>query len=160
MGLDMYLTRRTYVKHWDYKGDDNIQVKVTKNGKPYRSIDPKRVSYIIEDVIEWRKVNCIHKWFVDNVQDGNDDCGEYSVDTSQLQSLLALCEEVMQTAIVEDGKILNGEDIEDILPTKSGCFFGSQDYDQYYLDEIERTYDALHDILDEGEEEYYYHSSW
>ena len=33
---------------------------------------------IYEDnqIASWRKANAIHKWFVDNVQDGVDDCGD------------------------------------------------------------------------------------
>ena len=37
-----------------------------------------------EEVGYWRKANQIHKWFVDNVQDGVDDCGEYKVTKEQL----------------------------------------------------------------------------
>ena len=160
MGLDMYLTRRTYVKHWEYKGNDNVQISVTLHGKPYQNIDPMRVSYIVEDVMYWRKANWIHKWFVDNVQGGNDDCGEYSLESSQLERLMNLCKEVMDTAIVKDGKIANDQDMADILPTEGGFFFGSEGYDQWYIDETERTYYALRDLLSEGAELYYYHSSW
>ena len=160
MGLDMYLTRRTYVKHWEYKGNDNVQISVTLHGKPYQNIDPMRVSYIVEDVMYWRKANWIHKWFVDNVQGGNDDCAEYSLESSQLERLMNLCKEVMDTAIVKDGKISNDQDMADILPTEGGFFFGSEGYDQWYIDETERTYYALRDLLSEGAELYYYHSSW
>ena len=160
MGLDMYLTRRTYVKHWEYKGNDNVQVSVTLHGKPYQNIDPMRVSYIVEDVMYWRKANWIHKWFVDNVQGGDDNCGEYSVEPSQLEELMNLCKQVIDTAIGTDGKIADPEDFQDILPTESGCFFGSEEYDQWYIDETERTYYALRELISEGAELYYYHSSW
>jgi len=40
MGLDMYLYKKTYVKHWEHNGDDNYKVSVTKAGKPV-NIDPK-----------------------------------------------------------------------------------------------------------------------
>ena len=43
----------------------------------------------------WRKANAIHKWFVDNVQDGIDDCKNYFVDPSQLEELRELCQEVL-----------------------------------------------------------------
>ena len=33
MGLDMYLEKRNYVKHWDHNGDDNVEVTVTKHGE-------------------------------------------------------------------------------------------------------------------------------
>ena len=68
--------------------------------------------------------------------------------------------EVMDTAIVKDGKIANDQNMADILPTEGGFFFGSKEYDQWYIDETERTYYALRDLLSEGAELYYYHSSW
>jgi len=34
MGLDMYLSKKTYVKYWDHNGDNNYEVKVTKAGQP------------------------------------------------------------------------------------------------------------------------------
>lgn len=160
MGLDMYLTRRTYVKHWEHKGNDNVQVSVTLHGRPYQNIDPMRVSYIVEDVMYWRKANWIHKWFVDNVQGGDDNCGEYSVEPSQLEELMNLCKQVIDTAMGTDGKIAGPEDFQDILPTESGCFFGSEEYGQWYIDETERTYYALRELISEGAGLYYYHSSW
>ncbi len=65
MGLDMYLSKKTYVKYWEHKGDDNYEVKVTKGGNPTK-IDPKKVSYVTEEVGYWRKANQIHDWFVKN----------------------------------------------------------------------------------------------
>ena len=51
MGLDMYLSKKTYVKNWDHmKPEEKHHVVVTKNGKR-TSIDPKRVTYIEEDVL-------------------------------------------------------------------------------------------------------------
>jgi hypothetical protein len=46
-------------------------------------------SEVIEEVMYWRKANQIHKWFVDNVQDGVDDCKEYWVSEEKLQELFA-----------------------------------------------------------------------
>ena len=43
----------------------------------------------------WRKANAIHKWFVDNVQNGVDDCGEYKVTKEQLIQLHNACNDVL-----------------------------------------------------------------
>ncbi len=60
MGLDMSLTKRTYVKNWDWmKPEDTHLVTVLKGGKP-TGIKPERVGEIIEDVAYWRKANAIH----------------------------------------------------------------------------------------------------
>lgn len=150
MGLDMYLSKKTYVKYWEHKGDDNYDVKVTKGGQP-TNIDPKKVSYITEEVGYWRKANQIHKWFVDNVQNGNDDCGNYYVSREKLEELLDLCRKVQADMSLA----------EQLLPSQSGFFFGGTDYDDWYYQDIDRTIEMLEEILsDETADEFEYTSSW
>lgn len=36
----------------------------------------------------WGKANQIHNWFVENIQGGIDDCGDYPVTISQLDELI------------------------------------------------------------------------
>ncbi|NDB83789.1 MAG: hypothetical protein EB127_13845 [Alphaproteobacteria bacterium] len=152
MGLDMYLYRKTYVKNWDHDST-KWEVTVTKDNKPTH-IDPEKITYITEEMGYWRKANSIHKWFVDNVQNGNDDCGEYYVSPEKMEELLSLCQAVLD----------NPKAAQSILPTTSGFFFGSTEYDEYYLGDIKRTADILVDALKCYEENqsssYYYSSSW
>lgn len=68
MGLDMYLTKRIWV------GSDE-RAKATITG--VEGVKADRVKFIMEDAGYWRKANAIHRWFVDNVQHGDDDCREY-----------------------------------------------------------------------------------
>ena len=108
-----------------------------------------------EEVAYWRKVNMIHYWFVKNVQEGNDNCDEYYVTIEQLQTLLDLCKKVKED--VELGK--------ELLPTAEGFFFGSTEYDEYYMENIDYTIGALTTIIKKHSEEdldsdYYYRSSW
>ena len=84
MGSDMYLSKRTYVGK-----DERDGVKITG----VAGIDPQKVAYIIEEAGYWRKANAIHGWFVDNVQDGMDDCKEYYVSREKLKELLGLVNE-------------------------------------------------------------------
>ena len=82
MGLDMYLNKKTYVKQWDHQSpEEKYEVVVTKGGKPVDGIKASRVKYIEEEVGYWRKANQIHRWFVTNIQDGVDNCGDYYVST-------------------------------------------------------------------------------
>lgn len=140
---------------------------------------------IYKEVACWRKANAIHKWFVDNIQDGNDDCGVYEVSEEQLRELLELCKIVAGHSELVDGKIKNGYKIDknfneipimedgkyiknpkiasSLLPTTRGCFFGSTDYDQWYYADIEKTIYYLEDILRETNFEHeivMYASSW
>lgn len=145
----MYLDKRTYVKYWEHNGDDNYEVKVTKKGEP-TNIKPKKVKYIIEEAGYWRKANQIHRWFVENVQNGVDNCGDYYVDTSDLKTLLELCQKVKA-----DNSLA-----EELLPSASGFFFGGTEYDEWYFKDIDETIAILEEALADERGEYYYSSSW
>ena len=103
-------------------------------------------------VAYWRKANQIHKWFVDHVQDGKDDCEEYRVTRDQLQLLLDNCKLVL----------INKEEAKTLLPRQEGFFFGSYEYDEFYWYDIQDTIDQLEKILNEYPEEwdFQYQSSW
>lgn len=102
--------------------------------------------------IYWRKANAIHKWFVDNIQDGDDDCGVYEVTIEQLEDLRDLCDRVIERK----------ELAEELLPTQSGFFFGSIDYDEWYLETTLKTRSSLNELLSKcsGNETFIYWSSW
>jgi len=153
MGLDMYLTKRHYVKNWDFmKPEQKHKIVVKLNNKVRTDINPEKISGIIEDVMYWRKSNEIHNWFVINCQDGVDDCRDSYVDREKLQELLNLCNEILS----------NHSKAKELLPTQSGFFFGSTEYDEWYFNDIEETRNVLTKELSSinNEAEYYYHSSW
>ena len=125
--------------------------------KKYSSWDTKH-EYghyrIMEQVGYWRKANHIHTWFVDNIQDGEDDCAYHrEVTKTDLEELLDVCQ-----------KVLDNPDVaKDNLPTQGGFFFGSTDYDEYYLEDIRDTIDIITKVLettDFEKEMIYYVSSW
>ncbi len=151
MGLDMYLSKKTYVKQWDHQSpEEQYEVVVTKGGKPVDSIKPNRVSYVVEEAGYWRKANQIHRWFVENVQHGEDNCGEYYVGSEKLAELLELCQKVKA-----DNSLA-----EELLPSASGFFFGGTDYDEWYFNDIENTIAVLEEALEDDRADYYYSSSW
>jgi hypothetical protein len=155
MGLDQYLYRKSYVRSGDYYTPAHRDViKLIRGDK---EVDTSKIRFIVEEVGYWRKANQIHKWFVDNVQDGKDDCGEYEVTEDQLRDLLETCKEVIE----------DRSKAEKLLPTKSGFFFGETDYDEYYFDGILNTIRIIESLfeLDLNGVSYlkgdiYYSSSW
>ena len=156
MGLDMYLSKKTYVKQWEHKGDDNYQVEVTQKGEPVSHIKSERISYIEEEVGYWRKSNQIHNWFVQNVQNGIDNCGTYFVGKEQLEELLQLCKQILA----------NNQLAEELLPSASGFFFGSTEYDEWYFNDLTHTVQIIESLLSEQNDrgyingDIYYQSSW
>jgi hypothetical protein len=183
MGLDMYLYKKTYVKNWDHmKEEERHEVTVKKNGQPVQSIKPERVSEVVEEVGYWRKANAIHQWFVDNVQDGKDDCASYYVSKEQLKELLGIVNQVLAGTKTKPGLVRNGRRYEngtwtdlmeegeknvnpelaaELLPTASGFFFGGTDYDEYYIEDLKETKRILEEALQEvGPGSFEYQSSW
>ena len=184
MGLDMYLTKKTYVKNWSFTPEDEqFSVSVNRGGEKYEQIDTSRITVIEEEVIYWRKANAIHKYFVDIVQNGEDDCGTHRVNRVWIKDLVERCERVLALGVVQGpchrGTVYQGgavtKQVEEgsvcadpteasyILPTTDGFFFGSTDYDEGYLDDLRRTVCILKpllDVKDESVSEFYYHSSW
>ena len=153
MGLDMYLTRKTYVKQWSHQApEEQFEITITKGGKPYDGIDLTNITNIEEEVGYWRKANQIHRWFVENVQGGVDDCGEYSVSKSELETLRNICKEVSNDHSKAD----------ELLPAASGFFFGSTEYNEWYFDGVEGTIEMLDKIISETNpnQDIYYSSSW
>lgn len=141
MGLDMYLTKRTYVLNWDYMKESEknyVSVKGANEGH----IKGDRVQYIIEQLCYWRKANHIHKWFVDNVQGGDDDCGSYIVSLPEIKQLMDVCYEVMT----------DNSKAQELLPTTNGFFFGGTDYDDFYFTQVTDTYKILKELVEELEE--------
>ena len=133
MGLDMYLRLR---KAHHAANDEWFTSYDNAWGSKWK------LSESTYTVCEWRKANAIHKWFVDHVQDGEDDCGRYPVSVDKLKDLRAACREAM--TLYDEGNI---EDAAMFMPTQEGFFFGSTDYDDYYREDLQRTFDACHNLI-------------
>lgn len=147
MGLDMYLTENRYIganyEHNNVTGKIDIQL----NGEQ-QAISLDSVTEITLSVAYWRKANAIHQWFVNNVQGGKDECQESGVIGSKLLELKSLCE-----AVIEDPT-----KAKELLPTTSGFFFGSTDYDGWYMEDLKETISQLNNI--DPSTYYTYQASW
>ena len=154
MGLDMYVTAKRYL--WDF-GENNDNDAAESIGKLFPEITGYRVKQIEAEVMYWRKANAIHKWFVDNVQDGVDECQETWIDPQKLYELRDVCKAVLA----------DRDQAATLLPAQSGFFFGGTDYDEYYFDDVESTLKWLNGLLvkDTFDEkfkkwDFYYRASW
>ncbi len=184
----MYAARKFYVQNWDSPEEERFSVEVAYGGQPLKTLDHERVSVIEEDVMYWRKANHIHAWFVDNVQNGNDDCGTYIVSVGNLRELLSTCQKVLEASTLVDGTVYMGtiwgprdpepveqrepgKVIEDptvakqLLPTRAGFFFGSTEYDEEYLTDVKDTQEWAAHMLSDLEKadtpsDIVYSSSW
>ena len=153
MGLDMYLYKKTNLGSSRWPKDESECAIVIRNGKVDETIKSDRVVGVTEEIMYWRKANHIHKWFVDHCADGEDECQEIYVPHDKLVDLVHACITVVN----------NHELSEELLPTTSGFFFGSTDYDEWYYESLQEVIDTLLPDLDKGEGDnsyYIYRASW
>lgn len=165
MGLDMYLWRYVNMP-WD-KSKLLLDITAEFIDEERGCSLPVRVDKVVaikEEAMYWRKANHIHKWFVDNVQDGQDDCKAYWVSRDALVALLDVCKEVLAI----EKNVLTDEDkekLEELLPRERGFFFGGYEYDEWYFSDIRDTKDKLEEMLRQDENcsmfvSYEYEASW
>jgi hypothetical protein len=122
----MYLKGKRYIS--DYDDQDKVLINKLTQHFPELS-ETQTLQEVTVRVGYWRKANQIHKWFVDNVQEGNDNCGDYYVSRESLQALRTLCQQVIDFRHLATDK----------LPPQSGFFFGSDTVDEYYFRDLEDT---------------------
>ena len=148
MGLDMYLKAKKYL--W---GDNTEEVKKVIRDR-FNIPKDNRINSVEFTVGYWRKANHIHNWFVEEVQEGEDDCRKHYVSEKDLRYLREMCKQVL------DDK----SKAKRLLPTKSGFFFGSTEYDEDYFKQLERTIEIIDETLEIIENnklvDIYYESSW
>ena len=165
MGLDMSLSAKKHMEKIDWKAlRDNEELSYSSPEAVYPKFNDLMELTQLADVATdiygasvevtcayWRKANQIHKWFVDNVQQGQDDCDNYYVSQDKLIELLAICKHALET---KDPSL---------LPPQSGFFFGSTDIDEWYWKDLENTISQLERIFALPEVDklsFYYTSSW
>jgi hypothetical protein len=187
MGLDMYLTKKIYLP---FDKEERKKVKISG----ISGIEKNNVKSIVEEVGYWRKANAIHNWFVEHVQGANDDCNEHYVCKEQLLELKETCEKVLESLkkspqttktikvgwgpegdITKEIKIYTDTELaQELLPTKTGFFFGSKNYDEWYhdewydewyIEELKETIKIINKIIKKDAKEntccdFYYQSSW
>ena len=145
MGLDMYLHAKKYVEKVNWQAlhnNDELSIDSSEVVNPLwkelvsiaQMLDVATDIYGAEVSVTcayWRKSNQIHKWFVDNVQGGEDDCGDYYVSHEKLRELRETCR---QALFAKDPSLLQ---------PRAGFFFGSYDIDEWYWQDIKNTIQKL-----------------
>ena len=97
MGLDMYVNIRhkntqsklDAYEAWEQKYSYEEFQRLTEEQKEeYRNSEPEYDNDMYgKELMYWRKANQIHNWFVQNCQNGVDDCGRYAITVADLKKL-------------------------------------------------------------------------
>jgi archaellum component FlaC len=161
------------------------EFEIKMGGEIRKDIKPERINYITEEVAYWRKFNALHGWFVGECGGGVDECQEIYVENGKLEELLGTLKKI-QTLLnnskmfvkTKDGygqsydiNVYECEDeVRELLSPTSGFFFGSDEVDEYYKEEVDRTIEIIENLFKEMENEdavrglysgeFYYRASW
>jgi hypothetical protein len=157
----MYLQARSYVSNWNFEiernGENETFNKVLDLFPQVQGLcgnDSAPAFEINFNVAYWRKANAIHQWFVDKCGGGVDECQPIRVEREQLVELLELCKQVVKQPAMASST----------LPTQSGFFFGSTEYDDWYMEDIKQTVEVLTKVLKQIPDDYHwsfiYQASW
>jgi hypothetical protein len=169
MGLDQYLYKTKYLSHWDhskgspeYEAAENVLLATGLEAHPQSGGVEVKVT-----AIYWRKANMIHRWIMANCFEEIPDV-RYEVTKDNLIDLRAACQKVLKSAKLVDAKVVGGRVLVDgewqetlvdgqvvmnpqtaidVLPTLGGFFFGSTEYDEWYIKDLEYTVEEIDRVL-------------
>ena len=138
----MYLEAKKYI----YSGDDS---SISKLAKGMAGVDYE-IKNITMELAYWRKFNALHNAFMEEV---DDEAREVYIESEKFLDILERMKRVQGDHTLA----------EETLPTASGFFFGSLEYDDDYFDSIDNTIILFEKLLkDDIFDKYdiYYTSSW
>lgn len=207
MGLDMYFKKMKKVKNKtmqdliviqnkiNYGDNENEREKLIKLYKDYLEKNTyswtKKEYYNFDSEIGYlRKANAIHKYIIDNYNNGVDNCEPIPLDKEKLKEFYKIVMQLIYECKLTKGKIVNGYSFsrdkngqtkmipnyetgytmaktsqnlcDKLLPTSEGFFFGSTDYDQYYYNDLLEFKNILEKLIktDDSKYDIYYLASW
>ena len=159
MGLDMYLKKEVYISAYKSMADRDIPTYKESYEKALAIAELAGLPLLVDGGVTvsvsaayWRKANQVHNWFVQNVQDGVDECQPSEIGFDTLAELREVCETVLE----------DHSKAEDLLPVQAGFFFGGYDYDEYYFQDLEGTVKMIDEVeKHDGPHDWYtYQASW
>jgi hypothetical protein len=91
---------------------------------------------------------------VDNVQGGKDECQITEINWPDLLNLKSLCLAALKYP----------SDAASVLPVRQGFFFGTYDYDEYYMQDLRTTIGYIEKMQEMKKENpqtrFFYNASW
>ena len=168
MGLDMYLYVEKYVSRMNYDRKENGDLESSVRPEFMELVKSLGAENLIDEdswtgltvnvpVGYWRKANAIHNYIVETHADGVDECQEIGLSRDNLHTLREMCK------LAVDGYEQNDSTVfaEEHLPTRSGFFFGSTDFDEWYFQDLKSTIAIIDRCLaDESNDWFIYRASW
>ena len=159
MGLDMYLYLRKYenCSRWNNNYEQKKDGFYPQELKAFADEISNRDSMskiTVYQVGYWRKAIAINRWFFNVCAKDNYDCQMLYVSIGRAKELRNLCNRVLE----------KHELAPSLLPVSDGVSFESQEYDDWYFNNIEYTKELLDKIIafidENGGYDIIYEASW
>lgn len=152
MGLDMYLelikdnepkTAKEYYDKYDAAYESGVDFK--------------------EQVARWHNANAIHNWFCNHCECLEDQV-LYKVTREDVLRLVGtICRVLAASEVIPETNTIRDPSLaQELLPTYKGYFFGSTDYDNRYIDQLEFSIEELGKALGAMEKNsvLFYYANW
>ena len=111
-------------------------------------IRPRNNDYEIGD---WRKFNALQNYMEVNFGEGEEiNCKDIQLTEPDIGTLLVILKKVSADHSLA----------EKLFPNTTGFFYGSQDYDEYYFEEIDRSINLFEKALEELEDNEVFYNCW
>lgn len=155
LSIGGYCNGEILFRNYDKDIKIDLSYEQIKNGY---LINKEEIAYVVQgeyNAVYWRKANQIRQWLVDHIEEfDEDDNGEYyQVTRNILEDLILDCRYVLE----------NHNDADEVMPSSSGFFFGSTDYDEWYFKVLENTIKMCEKVIRETDwnrEVVVYTESW
>jgi len=123
----------------DYeKLPEEEKAKIQKELRAWWDKEPTMKDYEIGDIGYFRKVNFLMAFF-----NYYENCSFKKVSKAELEDLRERCYKVLHAPKKERQEVA-----EDLLPTQSGFFYGSTEYDNYYFDDVKEVKKWVEEVIE------------
>ena len=154
MGLDIYLSKKTFIGAMFKSSEVSGTILLTKRGKPI-PIRPERVTYVEEDVYHGRKTCWLLEWLNHELPEALTGTGEQEIDDNVVDRLHQVCIEVLAHRDMADLREVCREKLRCSLKPE----ISEEDLEQF-LHEVEALAEATSAEEKTDDAVFYVSASW
>ena len=105
MGLDIYISKKTFIGAMFRSSEVNGTINITKRGKQL-PIKLQRVSYVIEDIYHGSKTHWLHSWLNRELPNALANSEEQEISEDTMDRLHRVCIEILSNRNIPDLRVI------------------------------------------------------